>query len=283
MPSARFRVAAVQSAPRPRDVEGNLARARERVREAREAGADLVVFPELHLSGYSIVGNDDDIVLDARDPRLADVAAEAGDGDVVLCFPESGRGDQVFNSAAYFEAGELVHVHRKLYLPTYGTFEERKHFSPGTAMRAFSTRFGRIALLVCNDAWQPVLPFLAVQDGAQVLLVPSASSTQTPMIDNRRCWGDLTRFHAEFLQSYVVFANRVGEEGPLRFWGGSHVVDPWGTVLATAPEDSEAVLYADLDVAAVRRRRRELPLVREARLALVGREVERLIAEGGDL
>jgi predicted amidohydrolase len=283
MSSASLRVAVAQSDSRLGDLEHNLARASERVAAARADGADVVVFPELHLSGYSIAGVDDDIAIDAHDPRLGAVAAEAGEGAVVLGFLESGRGDHTYNAAAYFQAGELVHVHRKLYLPTYGVFEERKHFSPGTALRAFPTSFGRAAMLVCNDAWQPVLPFLAVQDGAQVLLVPSASSMQTPLIDNQACWSELTRFHARYLQSYVVFVNRVGEEGPLRFWGGSHVVDPWGEVIAAAPEHREATLCVDLDIANVRRRRRELPLVREARLALVGREVERLISEGGDL
>lgn len=283
MSSASFRVAVVQSAPRLGDLEHNLARARERVAEARGRGADVVVFPELDVTGYSIAGLVDDLALEAHDERLRAVAAEAGEGAVVVGFLESGRGEHAYNSAAYFEAGQLVHVHRKLYLPTYGVFEERKHFSPGTALRAFPTRFGRAAMLVCNDAWQPVLAFLAVQDGAQLLLVPAASSTQPSLVDNPRCWSELTRFHARFLQSYVVFANRVGQEGSLRFWGGSHVIDPRGELMAAAPEDDEAMLCVDLDVADVRRRRRELPLVREARLALVGREVERLIAEGGDL
>jgi predicted amidohydrolase len=84
-------------------------------------------------------------------------------------------------------------------------------------------------------------------------------------------------------QSYVVFVNRVGVEGELHFWGGSHVVDPWGEVVAAAPEEREALVYADLDLDRVRHRRREVPLVREARLALLEREIRRLVDEGGDL
>jgi predicted amidohydrolase len=277
------RVAIVQADCALGDVEANVARAGEAARAAAAGGADLIVFPELNLTGYSLGLVDADVGLEAQDERLAAIAAAAGDAAVVVGFLESPKGVQTYNAAAYFEAGELRHVHRKLYLPTYGVFEERKHFSPGASLRAFPTRFGRAAVLICNDAWQPVLAFLAVQDGAQVLIVPSASSSGAPMLHTKGYWSEITRFYGRIFQAYVVFANRVGEEGDLRFWGGSHVVDPWGELVAAGPEEREATVYADLDLAAVRRRRREVPLVREARLALVGREVERLIAEGGDI
>jgi predicted amidohydrolase len=176
-------------------------------------------------------------------------------------------------------------VHRKLYLPTYGVFEERKHFAPGGSLRAFDTALGRIALLVCNDAWQPALAFLAVQDAAQMLVIPadSAAGSYPGALDTRLYWRDITRFYGRMLESYVVFVNRVGTEGELEFWGGSHVVDPYGGLAAEAPEHEETVLIADIDLALVRARRREVPLVREARLALISREVERLLGEGGDL
>ena len=265
------------------DLDANIEIARRHIRDAVAEKAQLIVFPELSLTGYSIGSVTDDLVIEAHDARLAAVAAEAGDAAVVLGFLESPNGVQTYNSAAYFEGGALVHVHRKLYLPTYGVFEERKHFNPGTSLRAFSTRQGRMATLICNDAWQPVLAFVAVQDGAQVLIVPSASSTHAPMAHTKSYWNEITRFYGRMFQSYVVFANRVGHEGELSFWGGSHVIDPWGEVVAVAPEGEETILMADLDLAQVRRRRHEIPLVREARLGLVSREIERLIAEGGDI
>jgi predicted amidohydrolase len=142
-----------------------------------------------------------------------------------------------------------------------------------------------MAVLICNDAWQPQLAFLAAQDGARVLLV-SAASAQSSFPDryrSRTYWRDITRFYARMFQLFVVFVNRVGAEDPLRFWGGSHVVDPWGEIVEEAPEDSEYVLTVDIDLTDVRRRRRAIPLVKEARLGLISREVERLLDEGGDL
>ena len=215
----------------------------------------------------------------------AAVAAVAGEAAVLVGFVEIARGVQVYNSSAYFEAGRLVHVHRKLYLPTYDIFEERKHFSPGQEMRAFDTRHGRVAILTCNDAWQPQLPFLAVQDGARLLLVPtdSAQSRYPEHYDSETYWRDITRFYARMYQTFIVFVNRVGTENGLGFWGGSHVVDPWGEVVAEAPVCEEAIVTAEIDLDRVRERRRKVPLVKEARLGLLQRELDRLVAEGGDL
>lgn len=278
-----MRVALVQMQPELGDLEGNLASAGRLITRAQEGDAELVVFPELCLTGYAVGRVDDDLALPADHPSLLALAAASGDAGLLLGFQEdSGRSSH--NSAAYYEGGLVRHVHRKLYLPTYGIFDERKHFSPGSAMRAFTTRWGRMATLICNDAWQPQLPFLAVHDGAQVLLVPtnSAQSLFPQHYDSESYWRDLTRFYGRMYQSYVVFVNRVGSEEDLHFWGGSHVVDPWGEVIGEA-EDGETVLLVDIDFGQVRRRRREVPLVREARLALLEREIHRLVDEGGDL
>ncbi|MGI8713462.1 MAG: nitrilase-related carbon-nitrogen hydrolase [Solirubrobacteraceae bacterium] len=267
------------------DLAANLDTAAAAIAEARDGGADLVVLPELCLSGYAIGSSPSDVALRADDPALAELASAAGEGSVTICFPELSQGGRLYNSAAYFEAGSLLHVHRKLYLPTYAGFEERKHFSVGSMLRAFDTGLGRTALLICNDAWQPALAFLACQDGAEWLIMPADSAHSNPYdLDVREYWRDITRLYARLFECYVVFVNRVGDECGLRFWGGSHVVDPYGEIVGEAPEDKPAVLVTpDLDPAAVRRRRRTLPLTREARLAMLRREMTRLIDEGGDL
>jgi predicted amidohydrolase len=250
------------------DTEANLRKAKEVVVEAKNRGADLTVFPELSLSGYALGELGDDVAIEAQSEPIISLAEVAGEMGVVVGFCEEGRGFQTYNSAAYLEGGVLRHLHRKLYLPNYRIYEERKHYNPGQNMRAFDTRFGRMAILICNDAWQTFLPFIAVQDGAQVLIIPATSGT---------------RFYARMLESYVVFVNRVGEQDDLTFWGYSHVVDPWGTVVAEAPVHEEALITVDIDLGNVRRRRREVPLVKEARLALLARELNRLAEEGGDL
>jgi predicted amidohydrolase len=280
-----MRITLAQVASQLGDTDANLERATEIIAEAGRESSDVVVFPELFLTGYALSQVDMDMSMSADDPRLTALSAVAPETDVLIGFHEDGLGVHNYNAAAYYDGEALVHTHRKLYLPTYDVFEERKHFSPGQSMRAFDTRQGRVATLICNDAWQPHLVFLAVQDGARVLFVPtnSAQSRFPEQYDSRTYWRDITVFYARMFQCYVVFCNRVGDEGEhLRFWGGSHIVDPWGKIICALPDDEEAIVTAEIDLATVRKRRREVPLVREARLGLLAREATRLAEEGGD-
>jgi N-carbamoylputrescine amidase len=274
------RVALGQVEPALGDVAENTRRTREVVGRARSKRADLVVLPELMLTGYSLGRVSEDVSRSVDDSEIVELAQAADGLACVVGFAEAGR-VHTYNSAAYLERGEVRHVHRKLYLPTYDIWEERKHFTPGDTMRAFDTDIGRVAVLICSDAWQPALAVLAVQDGARVLIVPANSTRRRPEIESE--WHDVNRFYARMLETYVVFVNRVGVEGDLSFWGRSHVYDPWGELVVEAPAGEEALVTVELDLANVRRRRREMPLVKEARLALLSRELERLAAEGGDL
>ena len=246
----------------------NKALLRDAVRDAREQDADVLVTPELALSGYALAGDT------AR--QLADAAAvgENGGPAVVVGFHE--RADEAtYNSAAWVDRGSVVHVHRKLYLCDYPPFDEHRLYAPGDELRAFDTRFGRVAILTCNDAWQPFLPALAAHDGAELLVIPAASSTTVG--EAEEYWRDLTRLYARLLQCYVVFANQAGSAGGFTFWGGSHVVDPSGEVVAAAGTE-ETLLVADVDLGRVAARRAELPLLRDLRAGLLASELSRRAA-----
>jgi predicted amidohydrolase len=269
------------------DVDANVQQAAEAIERAKADRSDLVVFPELYLSGYSIGTLDDDVTIRVDDPRLVELARRAAPAGLHIGFAESAtRSPHTYNSAAYYEGERLVHVHRKLHLPTYSIFEERKHFTPGPSLRAYAVGDDvPMATLICGDAWQPQLAFIATQDGARALIVPAAGAQSRfpEHYDAREYWEGITRFYGRMYQLYVVFVNRVGDEGELRFWGGSHVVDPWGNIVAQAAEFEPDLVTADVDLDEVRRRRRSIPLVKEARLALIQREIARLLEEGGDL
>ena len=263
------------------DVERNLAQIRELVDQANADGADLTVFPELAVHGYALGQLSDRRQLPAHDERLAQLAS--GHSDVLVGFHEDG-GVRAYNSAAYLSESQLVHVHRKLYLPNYLVWEERKHSSPGQSLRAFDTAHARSATLICNDAWQPALPWLAAQDGAELLLVPtnSAANLGLGQLDNRVYWERLLESIGRMQQAWVVFVNRVGTEAGCDFWGGSRVVDPHGEVVVQAPYGEPSLTCVDIDIGVASRSRRELPLIAEARLGLIQRETTRLIEEGGD-
>ncbi|UNO40650.1 nitrilase-related carbon-nitrogen hydrolase [Streptomyces sp. MST-110588] len=267
------------------DVEENLVVAREQIDAAAAQGADLVVFPELSLHGYHLGGLRRDTSIESNDPRLLGLSVMGP--DVLVGFHEH-TSLRAHNTSAYYAEGGLLHAHRKLYLPNYLAWEERKHVSPGQTLRAYdltkSPSGGRGATLVCNDAWQPVLPWLAVQDGAEVLFVPtnSAASLDPEAMDTCLYWETLLSYTARMLQCWLVFVNRIGNENGASFWGGSRVVDPRGAVVAQAPKWEPALVTVDIDLSEARRQRRAVPLVAEARLGLIAREVRRLIDEGGD-
>jgi predicted amidohydrolase len=227
------------------DVPANERRVRETLVDARDAGADLVVFPELYLSGYALREVDVDTT---RTPEQ--VAALVDAPAAVVGFHELRH-----SSAAYLDAGSVCHVHRKLSIVDGEPFGEDELFVPGAELHAFDTPWARMAVLVCNDAWEPELPFDAARRGAEMLLIPACSSIEVPEAEG--IWRELTRTYARVLQCYVVFVNRVGAEPGFTYWGGSHVVDPDGTVVAEAPRLEEALLLADVELDAARNRRHE--------------------------
>jgi predicted amidohydrolase len=229
------RLALAQLDARLGDVAANEQRLRETLAEARAAAADLVVFPELFLSGYALGEAGGDTTRTAEQ-----VATLVPSPAALVGFHEPGH-----NSAAYVEDGAVRHLQRKIHLVDYAPFHEDELYSPGTELRAFDTAFGRMAVLICNDAWQPMLPVGAVREGAAVLLVPSCSSTAVP--EAEAVWRELTRAYARALGCFVVFVNRVGNEPGFTFWGGSHVVDPGGAVVAEAPRLEEALLVVDIE------------------------------------
>lgn len=260
-----MRVALAQMNCRLGELAANVGRAAELRVEAQAAGADLVVFPELTVTGYCIDRRVADLAMAPDDERLAQVTGEMS---AVVGFVERPS----YNAAAWWEGGRLRHVHRKLYLPSYGPWQEGRYFTPGDELRVVDG----VAILICNDAWHPAVVELAVRQGAEVLVVP-ANSARSALVDNPSSWRDITRSYARLLQVFVVFVNRVGMEGGFSFWGGSHVVDFDGRLVAAAPEEVEAVAVADLDLEALRHRRRELPLLDDPRLDLLVDGFRRLV------
>ena len=262
-----MRIALAQLDSAAGDLAANGARTADAAAAARAAGADLVVFPELQRSGYTVSDG-------AAAEEVREAVAGLGGLAALVCFHERDGGHR-YDSAAYADGGTLVHVQRKLYLVDYPPFDEHLRFAPGESLRAFDTALGRMAVLICNDAWQPFLPSLAVHDGAEILLVPAASSNV--VAEAEAYWRELTRFYARMLECYVVFVNRVGTEAGFTFWGGSHVVDPVGDVVAEAPRLDEALLVADVELDRVAARRRELPLVGDLRADVLHAELARLL------
>ena len=280
--SERFTVALAQVSPRLADVETNLGIYREQVREAGALGADLLVFPELSLTGYHLK---DDVseVATRLDGPVADELRELSRGTAFVAgLVEESPDFQFYNSAVWFEDGEIRHVHRKVYLPTYGMFDENRYFARGNRIAAHDASIARVATLVCEDFWHPSTSYLAALDGALGIVCPSSSPAQGMAEDrdsdeNARTWELFTRATAQVYGLFVFYANRVGFEDGVGFWGGSEIVGPDGEVLVKAPYYETALVCAEVDLAAVRRRRIAAPVLRDEDADLTARELARIL------
>jgi predicted amidohydrolase len=286
-----LRIALAQVAPRLGELEVNLARHHELIGAARDGGAGLVVFPELGLTGYLLQDLAAEVSMRLDDPRLAALAAETAGGlSAVVSFVEESADHRLFIAAALLEEGEVRHVHRKLHLPTYGLFDERRFFAPGDMLRAVPSRLGvGVGLAVCEDFWHLSTPQVLALDGAQILVNVSSSpgrdlaATNETGLGTAGSWRGLMRTYAQLTTSFVVFCNRVGVDESFSFWGGSEVISPTGSAVFSAPMFDEGLFFADIDLADVRRERISLPLLRDERPELVAREWRRLIAERAGL
>jgi predicted amidohydrolase len=285
-----LRIALAQVAPRLGDVDANIARHLELISEAGAAGANLVVFPELGLTGYLLQDLASEVAMRLDDPRLERLAAATTGLSAVVSFVEESADHRLFISAALLEDGEVHHVHRKIHLPTYGLFDERRFFAPGDTLRAAPSRLGvGIGLAVCEDFWHLSTAQLLALDGAQILVNVSSSpgrdlaSTNEVGLGTATSWRSLMRTYAQLTTSFVVFCNRVGVDESLSFWGGSEVIGPTGAAVFGAPMFEEGLFLVDVDLADVRRERIGLPLLRDERPELVAREWRRLIAERAGL
>jgi len=270
------------------NVEANLEKHLDMVREAKTAGADLLIFPELSLTGYVLQDLTSAVARQptAQDPSFRHLLEASKKLDMVVGFVEEDQRHRFFIAGAYLSQGDVVHVHHKVYLPTYGLFDEGRFFAWGNSVRAFDTRFGRCGILICEDFWHASPPYLLWLDGADLFLFTSASPGRglrdEPQLESARWVEHINRAYASLFTAFVTHTNRTGFEDGLNFWGGSTIFDPNGELLAKGPYHQEALILAEVDLNQLHRTRTRLPLLRDERTALAMREMTRILGEGGD-
>ncbi len=282
-----LRVALAQVAPVLGDTAANLALHLETIESARSDQAGLVVFPELSLTGYLLRDQVPDVALGLESAVIKRLKRESREVDIVVGFVEEAPGHRFYNSAAYLSAGRLVHVHRKVFLPTYGMFDEGRDFACGDRIRAFRTTAGPAGILVCEDAWHPTAAWLLAHQGAELLVIPSSGPTRGTRrgrgVTSVGVWRDLVRVTAQLQTAFVVYVNRVGCEDGLTFGGGSSAVDPFGRSVADLPALEPATEVVELRAEILRRARTAYPLLRDDNLDLVQRELRRIRSERYDI
>jgi NAD+ synthase (glutamine-hydrolysing) len=267
------------------DVQSNLEKHLDLIQQAKARKADLLVFPELSLTGYVL----QDLVATVAhkptddDPVFKHLLKASQDLDLMVGFVDEDSRHRFYIASAYLSGGKLLHVHHKVYLPTYGLFDEGRFFAWGDSVRAFDTRFGRVGILICEDFWHASPPYLLWLDGADIMLFSSASPgrglNDKEKLDSARWVERVTKAYASMFTSFVAHSNRVGFEDGLLFWGGAVVYDPNGDLLAQGPYFEEALTFAQLDLNQIRRTRARLPLLRDERTNLVQKELERILSK----
>jgi len=284
----RVKIGLAQMYPKLGDVRANLDAHLTFIAQAATEAVDLLVFPELSMTGYQVQDLVPEVALTAsnENPIFAQLLDASKQLDVVVGFVHEDTRKRFYIANAYLSAGEIVHIHHKLYLPTYAMFDESRYFAAGDQIRAFDTRFGRVGMLICEDFWHVSPPYVLWMDGADLLLLNSASpgrglDSSERMVSSR--WVELVnQAYGSMFTSYVVHCNRVGYEDGKVFWGGSSIVDPNGEFLTHGHYFDEQLITHTIDLNQLHRTRARLPLLRDERPELVQRELHRILSLTGD-
>lgn len=261
------------------DIAANVARARRAI-DASRGNVDLLVFPELALTGYTVGDRFHELALRIDAPLFEELVDATADIMIAIGFVEETDAFQFFNSLAFIRNRRLVHTHRKIYLPNYGVFEERKFFSTGRNFDPCDLGRFRLAPFICGDAWNPASVHLAAADQAHVLLIAACSPEGAlgSRLSTKENWKRLNRFYASIFGCYVVFANRGGSEGPLTFWGESEIIDPFGQVVAAASGAGEEMVYGEASLRTLREARTVLHTLRDDDWSFFQRRLDKIMA-----
>ncbi len=256
----------------------NIDSVKEHIRNQR-GKVDFLIFPELTLTGYGVGDDFHKYSLRSNDDMFLDLVAETTGITVAVGFIEETDSFSFYNSLAIIKDANILHIHRKVYLPNYGIFEERKHFKPGADYSTFLIDKFRFAPFICGDAWSPAFVHLAASDLANVIFISVCSPEKGlgSRLSSKESWKRLNQFYASIYGCYVIFVNRVGAENTLKFWGESEVIDPFGNRLGGFDDDAEGVVVCQLALSEVREARTIINTIRDEDFNFLNRRLHRVM------
>ena len=279
-----FRAVLAQIKPKLGCVDDNLLLIEECIARAAADKADLIVFPELAVTGYFLKDLVPEVALRLDSARVARLVELSREISIAIGLVEVTDDYRFYNTALYLEGGRIAHVHRKVYLPTYGLFDEQRYLAQGERFRAFDSRFGRMGLLICEDMWHLSSSYILAMDGATTLICLSSSpgrGIEEEELGSAAAWQQLTSTTARFLNCRVLYCNRVGYEDGVNFWGGAEYVDPSGRSIVRGSLLAEDQVTALVNEEALRRERIFSPMLRDENLFVTMQELRRIERERG--
>ena len=278
-----FTVALAQIKPKLGCLVDNLDMVEDAVEKGIKERAGVVIFPELALTGYFLKDLVPEVALNLDSTEIKRLLALSRHISIAIGFVEVTADYRFYNSALYLEGGEIRHRHRKVYLPTYGLFDEQRYLARGLRLRSFDTRFGRMGILICEDMWHLSASYILAMDGATTIICLSSSPGRGIMDDENlgstSAWQKLNATTAIFLNCRILYCNRVGYEDGVNFWGGSEAVGPNGEMTARGKILEEDFIIAEIEEGALRRERIFSPLMRDESLSITLRELQRIETE----
>jgi len=302
-----MKVAVYQTSPVLLDLKANLEDVISKIHQGREKGAHLIVFPELALTGYFVGQRYHKMALKMDSKEIKQLASATKGTAAVVGFIEESQSMNFYNSALVAVDGEILFAYRKLNLPNYGMFEERKYFSHGKQIPVFRLNDFTIAVFICNDLWHPSLPYLGVCQKADVFvsIFSSSEGAMGTEFSNIESWGIINTFYSRIFGIYNICANRVGveeweekrsvfaaetaelisaddtdqppQEQSFNFWGGSEIINPFGQQIAKAALHKEDEIFAEISKDLLRRKKILLPYLRDDDPHFTYRELTRIL------
>ncbi|SMO32061.1 Predicted amidohydrolase [Balnearium lithotrophicum] len=275
-----MKVSLVQFSSKLGEFDYNLERTVEFAERARKEGSSICIFPELSLTGYNVWDLTFEVAIRLDSPKFSPLLELSREIDIVVGFVEESPEYVFYNSAVYLSDGKIKHLHRKVYLPTYGMFDEGRFFGRGNRVESFNSALGRSSILICEDLWHMSTVYLSFLQGVKFIFALSSSPgrgyKEERMFGNAEIWQNMGEFYSRMTGSYFFFVNRVGTEDGFVFSGKSFVSNPFGEIVAEASPFEEEILTVEVKEELVRSARIGLPLLRDERPEIVLEALRRL-------
>ena len=302
-----MKVVIYQTSPILLDLQANLEDVISKIHHGKEKGFHLIVFPELALTGYFVGQRYHKVALRLKSKEVRKLVSATKGTAAVVGFIEESPSMNFYDSALVAVDGEILFAYRKLNLPNYGVFEERKYFASGKQVPVFKLYGFNIAIFICNDVWHPSLPYLGVTQKADVFVTifNSSEDSMGTEFNNIEKWGIINTFYARVFGVYNICANRVGEEAwegkrsiavaekvlagsdeitepalqdhSFRFWGGSEIINPYGQQIAKAVLYEQDEIFGKISKDLLRRKKILLPYLRNDDPYFTHRELKRIL------
>lgn len=277
-----MKVALAQFSPYLGNVKKNFERHIDFIEKAKKKKIDLLVFPELSLTGYTLKDLTEEVALHPeKSPIFTELKALSRGISLVVGFVDERERGLFHNSSAYFSGGKILHIHRKVFPPTYGMFEEMKFFALGRDFKSFSTPFGKTGMMICYDFLHYGASYLLFAGGSEIIIVisnaPGRGLSEKDVYDSSRMWELMGEAISRFSSAFVIYCNRVGFEDGKHFAGGSFVFNPMGQLVCRASYFDEELLIQNINLDDIREIRKKWPYKRDEKPEIILESLKRII------